>query len=113
MFSPLKLRGVDGVSNRATPTPDACAGAVILVCSQFVPFHRCHRQPVEAMPLSPKLSAQQLADSFAEIAPRYSEQQALVESARCLFCFDAPCISACPTGIDIPAFIKKIASRNV
>jgi len=65
------------------------------------------------MPLSPKLSAQQLADSFAEIAPRYSEQQALVESARCLFCFDAPCISACPTGIDIPAFIKKIASRNV
>src|SRR5690242_9456046 len=65
------------------------------------------------MPLTPKLSAQQLADSFAEIAPRYSEQQALVESARCLFCFDAPCISACPTGIDIPAFIKKIASRNV
>ena len=65
------------------------------------------------MPLSPKLSAEQLAVSFAEIAPRYSEQQALVESSRCLFCFDAPCITACPTGIDIPAFIKKISSGNV
>lgn len=65
------------------------------------------------MPLSPKLNAEQLAHRFAEIAPRYSEQQALVESSRCLYCFDAPCISACPTGIDIPAFIKKIASRNL
>ena len=65
------------------------------------------------MPLSPKLNSEQLAASFAEIAPRYTEQQALVESSRCLFCFDAPCITACPTGIDIPAFIKKIASRNV
>src|SRR5215813_14637649 len=65
------------------------------------------------MPLSAKLNAEQLAVSFAEIAPRYTEQQALVEASRCLFCFDAPCITACPTGIDIPAFIKKIASRNV
>ena len=65
------------------------------------------------MPLSPKLSPVQLAANLADIAPRYSEQQALVESSRCLFCFDAPCITACPTGIDIPAFIKKIMTGNV
>src|SRR5215813_9835227 len=65
------------------------------------------------MPLSAKLNAEQLAVSFAEIAPRYTEQQALVEASRCLFCFDAPCITACPTGIDVPAFIRKISSGNV
>ena len=65
------------------------------------------------MPLSPKLNANQLAANLADIAPRYTEQQALVESSRCLFCFDAPCITACPTGIDIPAFIKKIMTGNV
>jgi dihydropyrimidine dehydrogenase (NAD+) subunit PreT len=65
------------------------------------------------MPLSPKLDIRQLETNLADIAPRYTEQQALVESARCLFCFDAPCISACPTGIDIPAFIKKIMTSNL
>lgn len=65
------------------------------------------------MPLSPKLSAPELAANFAELAPRYTDQQALVEAGRCLFCFDAPCISACPTGIDVPAFIKKITTGNV
>lgn len=65
------------------------------------------------MPLSPKLTAPEIDANFADIAPPYSAQQALVEAGRCLFCFDAPCISACPTGIDIPAFIKKIATGNV
>lgn len=65
------------------------------------------------MPLSPKLSAEELAVNLGDIAPRYTEQQAIVESSRCLFCFDAPCITACPTGIDIPAFIKKIMTGNV
>ena len=65
------------------------------------------------MPLSPKLTAAQLATNLGDIAPRYTEQQAMVESSRCLFCFDAPCITACPTGIDIPAFIKKIMTGNV
>ena len=65
------------------------------------------------MPLSLKLRADQLAVTFSDIAPRYTEQQALVEAARCLFCFDAPCITACPTGIDIPAFIKKIVTGNL
>ncbi|HEY5036704.1 MAG TPA: hypothetical protein VII74_06185, partial [Chthoniobacterales bacterium] len=65
------------------------------------------------MPLSPKLTAPEIDANFADIAPLYSAQQALVEAGRCLYCFDAPCISACPTGIDIPAFIKKIASGNL
>jgi dihydropyrimidine dehydrogenase (NAD+) subunit PreT len=64
------------------------------------------------MPLSPKLSAGEIAAKMAEIVPPFTEQQALVESSRCLFCFDAPCISACPTGIDIPSFIKKIFHGN-
>jgi len=50
---------------------------------------------------------------MAEIAPRYTAQEAIIESNRCLFCFDAPCIQACPTGIDIPSFIKKIANGNL
>ena len=35
------------------------------------------------------------------------------EANRCLYCYDAPCIKACPTSIDIPTFIKKIASGNL
>ncbi len=65
------------------------------------------------MPLSPKLTADELDANFADLVPLYTDQQALVESGRCLFCFDAPCISACPTGIDVPAFIKKISTGNL
>lgn len=50
---------------------------------------------------------------MAEIEPKYSPQEALVEAERCLYCFDAPCIMACPTGIDVPGFIKKIATGNL
>ncbi len=45
--------------------------------------------------------------------PRLNEAQALAEANRCLYCFDAPCIKACPTGIDIPTFIRKIATGNL
>ena len=41
-----------------------------------------------------------------------TETQAYYESSRCLFCYDAPCINACPTGIDIPLFIRQINSGN-
>src|ERR1044071_5658175 len=64
------------------------------------------------MPISPKLGRETAAANMAEIAPRYTPQEALIEANRCLFCFDAPCIQACPTGIDIPSFIKKIANGN-
>ncbi len=64
------------------------------------------------MPLTPLLPADALAVNFAELKPPLRPQEAFVEASRCLYCFDAPCITACPTGIDIPAFIKKIAFGN-
>src|SRR5713101_7548697 len=65
------------------------------------------------MPISPKLGPEAAAAKMAEIAPPYTPQEAIIEANRCLFCFDAPCIQACPTGIDIPSFIKKIANGNL
>jgi len=65
------------------------------------------------MPLSPKLGADAARANMAEIAPCYTSQEAIIEANRCLFCFDAPCIQACPTGIDIPSFIKKIVNGNL
>lgn len=50
---------------------------------------------------------------FEDFKPAYNRTQALAEANRCLYCSDAPCIQACPTGIDIPEFIRKIATDNV
>ena len=55
----------------------------------------------------------QFEESFAEIHPALGSREALVEANRCLYCFDAPCSNACPTHIDVPGFIKKIASGNL
>src|SRR5262245_25283692 len=65
------------------------------------------------MALKPRVTAAQARSNMAEIEPKYSPQEALVEAERCLYCFDAPCIMACPTGIDIPGFIQKIATGNL
>jgi dihydropyrimidine dehydrogenase (NAD+) subunit PreT len=51
--------------------------------------------------------------NFADIRPSLDLTAALVEANRCHFCYDAPCVEACPTGIDIPGFIRQIASGNV
>src|SRR5882724_3022755 len=64
------------------------------------------------MPISPKLGAAAVEANMSELAPPYAPQEAVIEANRCLFCFDAPCIQSCPTGIDIPSFIKKIANGN-
>ncbi len=64
------------------------------------------------MPLETLLPAASLAANMADIKPPLRPQEAIVEASRCLYCFDAPCIMACPTGIDIPAFIRKIAFGN-
>jgi len=64
------------------------------------------------MPISPRLGPEAAAANMADYKPRYTPQEALIEANRCIFCFDAPCIQACPTGIDIPSFIKKIANGN-
>ena len=50
---------------------------------------------------------------FEDGKPAYTLQQAKVESNRCLYCYDAPCIKACPTEINIPEFIRKIGTGNV
>lgn len=55
----------------------------------------------------------EIAARFADLHPPLDKQAAVAESNRCLYCFDAPCTSACPTHIDVPAFIKKIASGNL
>jgi len=54
-----------------------------------------------------------LAENFADAHPPLGAKQAAIEADRCFFCYDAPCIEACPTGIDIPGFIKKISSGNI
>ncbi len=55
----------------------------------------------------------QLERAFAEIEPPLTADRALVEANHCLYCHDAPCTHACPTHIDVPAFIKKIATGNL
>jgi len=50
---------------------------------------------------------------FKEHKPPLATDAALAEASRCLYCYDAPCTRACPTHIDVPAFIKKIASGNL
>lgn len=62
---------------------------------------------------APKLTSAQYESNFAEISPRMTPRQAALESARCLYCFDAPCIQACPTRIDVPSFIQKISTGNL
>jgi glutamate synthase (NADPH/NADH) small chain len=52
-------------------------------------------------------------ENFAEIAPALRSEEARIEANRCLYCYDAPCIKACPTHIDIPRFIKQISSGNM
>lgn len=53
------------------------------------------------------------ANGLNELLPPLTRNEAAVEAARCLMCYDAPCTHACPTHIDIPKFIKKIASQNL
>ncbi len=60
-----------------------------------------------------RLSADACANRFAQAAtPPMTPTQAVLEAERCLYCFDAPCATACPTGIDIPSFIRRIAEGN-
>lgn len=59
------------------------------------------------------ISLRNLEHNFQEVRPGMSAREAIEEANHCLYCYDAPCIQACPTGIDIPTFIKKIASGNL
>jgi len=51
--------------------------------------------------------------NFAQIHPLMNDTEVVYESARCLFCYDAPCVTACPTAIDIPLFIRQINTGNI
>ncbi|MCL6586653.1 MAG: NAD(P)-dependent oxidoreductase [Anoxybacillus sp.] len=59
------------------------------------------------------MSLLDVTKNFQEVAKGLNDREALEEANRCLYCYDAPCIQACPTGIDIPTFIKKIATGNI
>ncbi|MBI2720080.1 MAG: NAD(P)-dependent oxidoreductase [Rhizobiales bacterium] len=59
-----------------------------------------------------RLTKSQYAANFADLHPRLDDHEALVESDRCYFCHDAPCMRACPTSIDIPMFIREIAAGH-
>ncbi len=59
------------------------------------------------------LDITQIEQNFADINPALTSAEALYEANRCLYCYDAPCMHACPTHIDVPGFIKKIASGNL
>jgi dihydropyrimidine dehydrogenase (NAD+) subunit PreT len=70
---------------------------------------------VSNSPLTPgvasgRLSADDYAANFGDIAPRFEPHEARVAADRCYFCHDAPCMTACPTSIDIPLFIRQIAT---
>jgi dihydropyrimidine dehydrogenase (NAD+) subunit PreT len=60
-----------------------------------------------------RLEAGDYAQRFADASPRLTAAQAVLEAERCLYCFDAPCASACPTHIDVPSFIRRIADGNL
>ena len=58
------------------------------------------------------LANPEIARRFPDLHPAFTHQEAAVEANRCLYCFDAPCTVACPTHIDVPRFIRKLASEN-
>lgn len=62
---------------------------------------------------SNRLSQEQLACEFSDVAPLLDATAAAAASSRCHYCYDAPCINACPTKIDIPSFIRKIGNGNL
>src|ERR1700733_6195765 len=68
----------------------------------------------ERIPFPEQIAAtSKVAERFGDLHPPLDRQAAVPEANRCLYCFDAPCTNACPTHIDVPRFIKKIASGNL
>lgn len=64
-------------------------------------------------PIQENAMTVQLRRNFVELKGKMTKNEAIEEANRCLYCYDAPCIKACPTSIQIPNFIKKIASGNM
>lgn len=60
-----------------------------------------------------RLPPEAYAERFGDAAPPLTPMQAVIEAERCLYCYDAPCENACPTGIKVPQFIRRIADGNL
>jgi dihydropyrimidine dehydrogenase (NAD+) subunit PreT len=74
----------------------------------------CKKNLLPMAIVSNKLTKEQYAENFSDIHPPFeTHNAALVEANRCLFCYDAPCIKSCPTGINVPKFIKQITTDNI
>src|SRR6476620_12283012 len=61
---------------------------------------------------SGRLQPEDYGRNFSDLHEPFDKHEALVESDRCYFCYDAPCMTACPTSIDIPLFIRQISTGN-
>ena len=59
-----------------------------------------------------RISADACRENFSDLLPALGRNEARIAAERCLFCYDAPCITACPTSIDIPLFIRQIANGS-
>jgi glutamate synthase (NADPH/NADH) small chain len=68
-------------------------------------------EPLTFFEQSPRSA--EIAARFPDLHPPFDQTAAVAEANRCLYCFDAPCTTACPTHIDVPRFIKKIANDNL
>ena len=77
-------------------------------------FLLCVKNKLEPMIKNNRLTKEQYAENFSDIHPPFETYNAAhVEANRCLFCYDAPCIKSCPTGINVPKFIKQIVTDNI
>lgn len=66
-----------------------------------------------AQPATQGLASERLEHRLADAYPAFSSSQAISEANRCIYCHDAPCVTACPTEIDIPEFIRRIGTGNL
>lgn len=67
----------------------------------------------ESLASAALIAADRLERRLPDAKPTYEDGEAVGEANRCLYCHDAPCVTACPTGIDIPGFIRKISTGNL
>ena len=73
---------------------------------------RAENSPNQPDIKSARLDMSAYADVFDDLHPPLTHHEAIVEADRCYFCHDAPCMTACPTSIDIPLFIRQISAEN-